>query len=162
MRGVDLRVGSKSRPDQAIRIEVMKLLMDNMEEELKREVSMLETRDLNKKGDHFMIFFVALLRGIDGFMVNVSGFRHYTGRVREENLDHVVIPVMGRFKGGTGSRHHLQAIVNKTASKFKVRWWMERLNDEFTRQGHRNGNTCCDEEVNLDQVSQYQGTFVNF
>ena len=58
MRGVDLRVGSKSRPDQAISIEIMKLLINNMELVVKGKVSMLERRDLTIKGTYFIICFV--------------------------------------------------------------------------------------------------------
>ena len=56
MRKVDLRVGRKSRRYQEISIEVMKLLMEKMEVEVKEKVSLLERRDLTKKGDYFMIF----------------------------------------------------------------------------------------------------------
>ena len=59
MREVELRVGSESMPDQEIIIEVMNLLMDNMEVAVKGEVSMLERRDLTKKGAYFMSFSVA-------------------------------------------------------------------------------------------------------
>ena len=65
----------------------------------------------------------------------------------------MVITLMGRFKGETGSINHLQAIVNETASKLKVRWCLERLNDELIRKGQRNGPACCDEEGNLAQAS---------
>ena len=50
MRGVELWVLSKSRPDQEISIEAMKLLMKKTEVAVKGKVSMLERRDLNKKG----------------------------------------------------------------------------------------------------------------
>ena len=83
-------------------------------------------------------------------MMDASGFLHHIGKVREEPLYHAVIPMMGKFKGKTGIRHHLQAVVNETASKLKVMWWIERLNNEFIRQGQRNGPVCCDEEGNLD------------
>ena len=46
--GLDLRVGSKYIPDQAISIEVMQLLMNSMEVMVKCKVSMLESRDLTK------------------------------------------------------------------------------------------------------------------
>ena len=72
----------------------------------------------------------------------------------------MVIPLMGRFKGGTGSRHHLQAVVKDAASKLKVGWWMERLNYDLIRKGHRNGPACWDEEGNLYQTFQYQEMFV--
>ena len=66
MRGVELRVGSKSRPDQAIIIEAMKLLMKKMEVAVNGNVSMLEVRDLTKKGAYFMSCFVESLRGARG------------------------------------------------------------------------------------------------
>ena len=56
--------------------------------------------------------------------MDAAGLRHHIGKGREGPLAHVLIPPMGRFKGETGSRHHLQDVVNKTASKLKVRWWM--------------------------------------
>ena len=79
MRKVDLRVGRKSRRYQEISIEVMKLLMEKMEVEVKEKVSLLERRDLTKKGDYFMIFFVAYLRGGKGFMMDEAGLRHHIG-----------------------------------------------------------------------------------
>ena len=46
VRGVELRVGRKSRPDKAIIIEVIKVLMEKIEVTVKGKVSMLERRDL--------------------------------------------------------------------------------------------------------------------
>ena len=40
--------------------------------------------------------------------------------------------------------------------------WLERLNYELIRQGHKKGPACCDEEGSLAQVSQYQEMFVHF
>ena len=66
MRKVDLRVGRKSRRYQEISIEVMKLLMEKMEVEVKEKVSLLERRDLTKKGDYFMICFCGIFKGGKG------------------------------------------------------------------------------------------------
>ena len=84
------------------------------------------------------------------------------GKEREVPPAHVVIPLMGKFKGETGISHNLHAVVNETASKLKVRWWLERLNNELIMQVHRNCPARCDEEGNLAQDSQYQETFVHF
>ena len=62
LRGGELRVGIKSRTDQVISIELMKLLMKNMEVAVKGKVSMLERRELTKKGAYSMSFFVVSLR----------------------------------------------------------------------------------------------------
>ena len=130
--------------------------------EVNGEVSMLERRDLNKKGDYSMSCFVVSLRGCVGFMMDASGLRHHIGKGREGTLAHAVIPLMGRFKGYTVRRHHLRYFINKTSSKLKVIWLVEILNDELIRQGQINSRACCDEEGNLDQASHYQETFVHF
>ena len=41
--------------------------------------------------------------------------RNKIGKGREGPLAHVVIPLMGRFKGETGIIHPLHAVINKTA-----------------------------------------------
>ena len=56
----------KSRPYQAIIIEVMKLLMDKMEVAVKIEVSMLKMTDLTKKGAYFMSYFLSAFRRARG------------------------------------------------------------------------------------------------
>ena len=69
---------------------------------------------------------------------------------------------MGRFKGGAGSIHHLQAVFNNLYLKLKVILWLERLNNELISPGQINVPACCDEGVNLAETSQYQETFLNF
>ena len=81
---------------------------------------------------------MAPLRGRKEFMFYAAGLRHHIGKGREGHLAHVVIPLMVRCKGETGSINHLQAVVNETALKLKVRRWMERFRDELIRKGHRN------------------------
>ena len=84
-------------------------------------------------------------------MINTAGLRHKIGKGREGPLDHVVIPLIGIFKGGAGIRHQLHVVVNNTSSKLKVRWRLERLNNELIRQGQINGPACCADEGNLAQ-----------
>ena len=82
VRGVDLLVGSTSRLDQDISTEFMKVLMDKVEAAVKRDGSILERRDLTKKGDHFMSCFVASSRGVKGFIMDAAVLRHPVGKVR--------------------------------------------------------------------------------
>ena len=59
------------RPDQKKRKE-RNLSKNKLKVTVKGEVSLLERRDLNKNGSYFMSFFVALLRGSEGFMVDAA------------------------------------------------------------------------------------------
>ena len=60
-------------------------------------------------------------------------------KVRKVHLVNVVIHLMVRFKGETRIQHHLQSVMNKTALKINVRWWIETLNNEFISQVQING-----------------------
>ena len=61
------------------------------------------------------------LRGSKGFIMDASVLRNHIGKGREGPLSHALITIMGRFKGETGRRHHLQAVVNDKASNLKAR-----------------------------------------
>ena len=83
---------------------------------------MLQRGYLTEKVSYFMSCFVESLSGIEEFLMDASVLWHHVGKVREGPLSHVVIPLMVRFKGETGSRHHLQAVINKTDSKLNFMW----------------------------------------
>ena len=53
-------------------------------------------------------------------MMDATKLRNHIGKGREGTLAHVVIPLMGIFKGDTGTIHQLQSIVKNIASKLKV------------------------------------------
>ena len=95
-------------------------------------------------------------------MMDAEVLWHHIDKGREGPLYFVVIPLMVRSKGDTGSRHHLQSVLNYTSSKLKVGWFLERLNGELVEKRQRNGLAWCDEEGSLAQASQYQDTFVYF
>lgn len=59
--------------------------------------------------------------------MEASSLCHYYKEGLAQGRDHVVIPMMGRFKGETGERNILRALVACTASGIKVKWWVERL-----------------------------------
>ena len=46
-----------------------------------------------------MSFFLVSLRESEGFMRDVAGLRHHVGKGKEGPLAHVLIPLMGSFKG---------------------------------------------------------------
>ena len=60
----------------------MKLLMHNMEVAVKGKVSMLERRDLTKKGAYFVSFFVASLIWSKGLIMDAKGSWHHIGKGR--------------------------------------------------------------------------------
>ncbi len=43
------------------------------------------------------------------------------------DLPHVTLCLLGKFKGETGTDHHLISIANESISGLKPRWWLEKL-----------------------------------
>ena len=82
-----------------------------------------------------MSFLVAYLRGGQGFHDGYSRIAALYWERKGAPPGPCGNNSEGRFKGGIGSRHQLQEISNKTDLKFKVKWWLDRSNIEFIRQG---------------------------
>ena len=114
MRGVELWVGSKSRPGQKISIEVMKLLMENMEVAVKGKFSMLERGYLTKKKGLLHGLFCGIIKGERGVHNICSGIAASHEKMKGGSPGNCGNTSDGYFKGGTDRRHHLQALVNET------------------------------------------------
>jgi hypothetical protein len=40
---------------------------------------------------------------------------------------HIIIPLLGEFKGELGYRYHLMSLASTTSLGIELRWWMEKL-----------------------------------
>ena len=59
---------------------------------------------------------------------------------------HLLVTVMGRFKGEDGDRIYLLPLVNLTSSGIRIRMWLERLVALFKEEGKTNSPDLCDIE----------------
>jgi hypothetical protein len=67
-------------------------------------------------------------RGEEVVKIDIAGFLMYFAARKDYTKDqHVMVPLLGRFKGETGERLHLLPIVWKTRSGIKVGLWATRL-----------------------------------
>lgn len=116
MQGCEKRMGRNIRQDAALSVDILLLILDNLE----REAIML--------GSFLVIGFCDALRGNEIFLVEGSSLCQYQHKGQcNKKLPHVVIPLMGRFKGETGERNVLRVLVNKTKSGIKVHFWISAL-----------------------------------
>ena len=68
----------------------MKILMKNMEANVRGRAPMMERHDLIKNWDYFVSCFVVLLRGGEGFMMYAEGLQNNIRKRREVPLNSVV------------------------------------------------------------------------
>jgi hypothetical protein len=110
-----------------------------------------------------------LLRGNKVFLLDLAGMWQYIKLGREGEMPqdpmktgvdlsrapHVIVTLIGEFKGKLGTKHHLIALANKTSSGIKLRWWLEQLLKIQEEEGCRTGPAfrCSNRSVGL--MSEY-------
>ena len=124
-RGLERRMGHKSLANHAIPMGAMVALINLIKEDAEMADTPEEADYLYKVGAYLTTVTAASLRGYEGFYLDLSALRRFidTGKngtiparlnkntiLSEEqclNLPHVVIPMLGQFKGEIGIDHHI-------------------------------------------------------
>ena len=70
---------------------------------------------------------------------------------------HVVITLLGKFKGESGTHRHRVALASTTQSGIEVRWWLEQLLDVRRLEGCRTGQAFGDRLGRVALMSEYNG-----
>ena len=73
---------------------------------------------------------------------------------RDNEMSHVVIPLLGRFKNEDGERWHVMVSTDVTGSGIKVRKWIERLVVILELEDKPMGPAFCD--INGDMIEYWQ------
>jgi hypothetical protein len=139
IKGCEKRMGRIVRQDMGLSVPILLTLLNNLERELhdpttdwtrKRQVVML--------GACLVIGFCDALRGNEIFLVEGSYLCQYAKKGRVHECPHVVVPLMGRFKGETGERNVLRVLVRSTKSGIHIGRWVDRLVRLLESEGRDN------------------------
>ena len=76
------------------------------------------------------------------------------------NAPHVVITLLGEFKGESGTHRHRVALASTTQSGIEVRWWLEQLLDVRRLEGCRTGPAFGDRLGRVALMSEYDGLLI--
>lgn len=121
------RMGQEVRQDLAISLPVMHAMMDILDREW-HVSSNRERSFLASIGAFVLIAFCGSFRGHEVFLVDLHGLFKYSAELQHCGEEgYVIIPLLGRFKGESGSRYHLTPLAAKTQSGLEVKVWIERL-----------------------------------
>ncbi|KAI2498449.1 hypothetical protein MHU86_16033 [Fragilaria crotonensis] len=116
-------MGQDWRPNRAISVEIMEELLKSAEG---RALAATEEETRHKwvmGGAYFCVCFVLSLRSTEGLLADLEGMiEHYN-----DERPHVIIPLLGRFKGEDHSSQHLMPCVSVTESGIQVKTWIRRL-----------------------------------
>jgi len=87
----------------------------------------------------YLISFCCALRGEEVPLATLHGTIKYWEAGEVHEVKHVVVPLLGRFKGETGESYHLLCTVDVTNHGLEPRKWIGRLIHLLQNKGFRNG-----------------------
>jgi len=158
--GHKTRLGGDSQANHAVSIKAMVKVLDLIEEDAAaaaEQSSLEESRQLIKVGAYLAVCTVGSLRGHEGFYTDLAGLRKHITYGQEGSipanwdlrrilsadecarLPHVVLTLLGKFKGEKGTDHHKIGLASTTMSGIKSRWWIEQLIEVNEAEGKVSG-----------------------
>ena len=148
MKGCEKRMGRLVKQELGLAIDVLLMILSELENELFQvETSPNRRRDIVISGAAFACLYGGALRGGEILLTEGSELikRRDDGK-NHPTHPHVVLPLMGRFKGETGERNVLLVLANKTQGGLEIRRWLERLIELLIREGREGkvGPAFCD------------------
>lgn len=128
MQGCEKRMGRVLRQDVGLSVPLLLCILDNLNVEYaEANTSQTRKRDIVMLGAVLVSGFCGAFRGNEIFLVESSYLCRYKDKGRDHRVPHIVIPLMGRFKGETGERNVLKPLVLTTKSGIQVGLWVDRL-----------------------------------
>jgi len=137
-------MGQDVRQDWAIPLPALHGLMDLLEEEWQLAADFQAQEQVASLGAFALIAFCGSFRGSEVFLTDLHGLRKMMKDTKKLGRDHVMIILLGRFKGEQNARYHLAPLAATTKSGLQVQRWVERLIKVREKVGRRQGPAFCD------------------
>lgn len=162
--GCSLRMGAEVRSDKATSLPLIHAFFKLLETEWREASSLIERSKLASIGAYVAIAFCGSFRGAEVFLVDLDGLRKYLETPMFEkslnNVEYVIIPLLGFFKGETGIQYHLTPLVARTSSGIEVKKWVIRLVGVREEAGILNGPAFCDSYGNIAKTKIYENAIL--
>lgn len=136
------RMGQDVRQDWAIPLSALHALVDLLEKEWTEASNDRDRNLVASIATYSLIAFCGSFRGNEVFLTDLYGLRKYWQEL--EGKDHVIVPLLGRFKGEMHSRYQFAPLAAQTNSGLPLRRWVERLVLVREQEGKRQGPAFCD------------------
>lgn len=142
MLGLRKRMGKVTCQNLGISFEVLSKLLELYDEELASEdIGKDRFREIIVFGAAFVILYAAALRGNEVFFMERSELvrRRNMGVTSDKALEHIVVPLMGRFKGEHGERNLMLVMARISRSGLAIGRWISQLSDLLLQEGKHIG-----------------------
>lgn len=152
------RMGQEVRQDWAIPLPAMHSLVELLEKEWNGTADTRERSLIVSIATYSLIAFCGSFRGNKVFLTDLYGLRKYCYDL--QGKDHVIVPLLGRFKGELHTRYHLAPMAATTDPGLPLRKWIERLVMIREEEGKRQGPAFCDDAGGIAEAYAYDSALV--
>jgi hypothetical protein len=132
IRGCHKRMGDIVKPDRALSLEILHHILTLVDRDWEN-ANEYEKYKYAREASFYLIAFCGALRGEEVPMANLTGILKHWDAGAVANPPHVLIALLGRFKGELGEQYHRLPLASITSSGLQVRLWIGRLLDEYQR-----------------------------
>lgn len=153
-------MGQEVRQDWAIPLPALHGLMDLLEDEWSQATGNPVREQVASLGAFTLIAFCSFFWGSKVFMMDLHGLRQGMADTKRLQWDHVVIPLLGHFKGEWNTCYHLAPLAAETKSRLKVQSWVERLIEVREKVGRVQSPAICDRAGEVARSFTYDVGFV--
>ncbi len=157
MKGCHKRMGEIVRPDRAlssvILLEILKLIEEDW------AVHPHKHFHLASEASFYVIAFCCALRGEEVPLTDLHGILKHWSSSCNGTPPHIVIPLLGRFKGELGENYHLLPIVTLTRSGIDNKKWIGRLLTCYKEKSISNGPLFCNSQGTKAKALDFEPGF---
>lgn len=155
MKGMHKRMGDTTKPDKAISLDILHAVMRLLEQNW--EDNPHDRFALALEGYFYLIAFCWGLRGEEVPLSDLNGMLKHWDEGGQHSKPHVVVSLLGRFKGETGIGYHILPIIATTPSGLEPRKWIGRLLTLYRERGINHGPIFCNRlghRINASDIEQ--------
>jgi hypothetical protein len=141
LEGCRVRMGQDWRPNKAISVELVLLVLELADLRIQEAPSTHEKNRWLVFHAYVTVCYAVSLRGCEGFLLDLAGLNRKFGAGGER---YVVIALLGKIKGESDDRDHLLPCVPITSSGVEVKTSLKRLLEFKRSRGHTDGPAISD------------------
>ena len=161
MLGCHKRMGEKLKQDMSVLIEVMLALMNMLETDYLSAEDEGERLSIALMTMFCIASFCGGLRGEEVPMADLGEFVKHAPKGNDSTLPHIVLPLLGRFKGEKGEKHHLLPLAAVTESGLEPRKWGLRVISGYQHFGISSGPIWRNKKGKQGKISDWEGPILD-
>lgn len=157
MKGCHKRMVEVVKPDQALSTSILLVILSILEEEWQQFPH--QRFAISLEGAFYVIGFCSASRGEELPLMDLCGTLKHWDQSITSVPPHIVVAILGRFKGEIGESYHLLPIVTNTSSGINNELWIGRLLNEYRSRGIMSGPLLRTKDGLKIRATEFEATF---